>query len=178
MNIPKFQFFKKYPILLLVLLSLSPLLNANQAGISQTTEILWNYLKVPLDSLQSKSVYFDVVKSADSGQISFRLTDYAMRSGFTVFESKNDSVTVVNILADNKILVKRQNYLLFTKEDTMVYPQYLVLISKGDRVLFSSSISINETISKKTKTITRWYEPVMLSAVIGSLVYLIYYGNH
>jgi len=169
---------KKYMFLCVFILANVLLLNASQTSISQTTTKLWDSLKNPLDSLNTRYIYFDVIKSTGSDLVNFRLTDFALNEGFVVSDIKNDSVTVISILSDNKTLVKRQNYILFTKEDTFIYPQYLIKISQGNRIVLSRTLSMNENLSKKTKTISRWYEPLMLSAVIGSLVYLIYYGNH
>ncbi|HPY96761.1 MAG TPA: hypothetical protein PL063_06070 [Candidatus Cloacimonadota bacterium] len=162
----------------LILLTLSTNLSAKQLSTTETAEVLWDTIKVSLDSLETETIYFDLVKSNNSAQVAFLLTNMAFKEGYVVLDNKSSDATTVAIMLDNKTIYERHNYILFVKEDTYTYPYFLVNISQNERIVSSNKIYISQAISKKSKSSSRWYEPVMLSAVIGSLVYLIYYGNH
>ncbi|MCB5250710.1 MAG: hypothetical protein RBS16_02390 [Candidatus Cloacimonadales bacterium] len=165
-------------LLLLFFISFTINIHAKTMNINETTEALWKNIKAPLDSLNSKIIYFDIVRSNTSEQLAFRLANLAFKDGYTVLDSKLEDTTIVGIMQDNKVVVEKNNYIIFIRENVYTYPHFLINISKNNQLIFSKNISFDDAISKKSKSSSRWYEPVMLATVLGSLVYLIYYGNH
>lgn len=165
-------------MIVVALLSLGNLFSINQSNISQTTDKLWNNIHQILQEKNINKICFDVRSAEYSDLINFKLCNLATKNNYQVYDLPNDSLITISILLDYKSVNKNKNYYLFTRETNKLYPIYLLKIIDKNQLIYSGEILFTENGSKKTKTNAKWYEPFMLSAVIGSLIYLIYYGNH
>jgi len=165
-------------LIVCLLLAVNCLFALNQSNISQTTDLLWNNISGALNQNQIKNITFDIRSENFADLINFKLSNLAIQNNYSVFDTASDSVVTVSVLQDYKIVSKNYNYYLFTRETSKQYPLFLIKLINNNKVVYSQEIIIKDTFTKKNKTSAKWYEPFMLSAVIGSLIYIIYYGNH
>ena len=84
----------------------------------------------------------------------------------------------VNISVEEALTTKPRGSLFRKKEQYIVYSFMWQIIRNADaRIMQIHTLEIEEAVKTKIITKDSWYHPVIIAFILGSLVYLLFYGN-
>lgn len=138
---------------------------------------LWTFIDQQLVTAQINQFYLEV-QNSNNQSLYYQLTHSAKKNNYIVFENIADSVAKLLIYIDQKRIETESNHFLLTRITTKEYPSIRIMLVKDNQVLFSEEISFENNALENKNTKAKWFDPIILTAVVGSLIYLIYYGNH
>ncbi len=163
---------------LAILLLISSLSFAENYELSaQNYSELWTYIDQQLTDLHIREFYLEVQNNS-TPSLYYQLTQSAKKKDYIIYENYDETIPKLMIYVDQKKTEIVKNQYLFTRITTKEFPLYRIMLVKDRQVILSEEISFENSAFEKRNSKAKWFDPIILTAVVGSLIYLIYYGNH
>ena len=158
-------------IIILFLLIFTPILASNaEQFISEN--IINNPILEP-----SKSIFIHLQSSISNDINILLIQQHFLENNFLVVENELFADYIVTIFVEESLINKNTRKVVI-KNDIYLELKFLVRITNAEN---EQVLAINEYVYETKKEIdkeeSKWYTPVLTTFVIGSLVYLLFYGN-
>lgn len=102
-----------------------------------------------------------------------------LSSGFQLFEHEQDNYLHLSIDYENRINQRSSGFLFFRKsykEEDHHFAYQVTAMPQG-LILDFDHLTL-KTITEERIGNMRWYDPILISAIIGTLAYLFYFGGN
>ncbi|MBW6516594.1 MAG: hypothetical protein K0B81_08300 [Candidatus Cloacimonetes bacterium] len=132
---------------------------------------------------QELPVDLPVVLDFNTGRFTHQLErlfkEQLINDGYQVFEQVQENSLILRLTYDETILQKSSGFFIFKKhyqEERFEFSYQLTKMPES-RILSFENITIS-SVSSNYESNMRWYDPILISAFIGTLAYLFYFGGN
>lgn len=143
----------------------------------EIADSLYRHISSQISKKDIKAISFDF-QNINSVLIYNHIASQALKDNYVVFLSPDSAEVLIQIDTDIKESYKKKTLFFFSKQKKVKENIYFLSITdlKNNRLLYAETLSY-ESDSYQKQSEVKWYDPFLLTAVVGSLIYLVYYGN-
>ncbi len=152
-------------------------INAFTLSQNEVADSLYQTISKQLKQENCLSVCFQVQES-NTKYLLFILSKNALKENYTVCLNADSADVCVQIESNTFETYQKKKILFYNKTKKIFENEYMItyINIKKNRLIATESLTymVNPNIAQST---VKWYDPFLMMAVVGSLIYLIYYGN-
>ncbi len=133
------------------------------------------YRELPLD--------IPLILDINAGRFTFHLEklfkEKLVKDGYSLYETAPENSLVIRLNYDEETRRRSSGFFLFRKEfleDTYYFSYQLTKTPEGEILDFENLTLTNVTVQERSNM--KWYDPILISAIIGTLAYLFYFGGN
>ena len=139
------------------------------------TVLEYFYRELPLD--------IPVVLDIDAGRFSYALEklykEKLLKEGYRLFEQEQENSFILKITFAEASRTRSTGFLIFQKHNQEDFFYFSSQVTKmpESQILNFENLTLTR-ISKPKSSNMKWYDPLLISAFIGTLAYLFYFGGN
>lgn len=101
-----------------------------------------------------------------------------LNDGYVLFENTQENCLLLSIDYDENPVHRSSGFFIFRRSYQEEHHNFSFQLTRlpESRILDYDHLTL-VTLNKQQRTNMRWYDPVLISAVIGTLAYLFYFGG-
>jgi len=133
------------------------------------------YQEIPLD--------LPVLLDFNAGRFTYPLErlfkEKLLADGYQIYEQEQEHSLILRLAYDESLLQRSSGFFIFKKhyQEEKYDFSYQLTRMPDSRILKYENITISY-ISSDNESNMRWYDPFLISAFIGTLAYLFYFGGN
>ena len=106
------------------------------------------------------------------------LKDELLKKQFTILEGMQENSQILKIDYQTERNVRKVKKFIFRRKQFVQIHRFSLQTTGQDGRINDFRTLEFEVIDLEAKKGMNWYDPIMISTVIGGLIYLFYYGNN
>lgn len=132
------------------------------------------YRELPSDT----PLFLDLYAGKFTGQITRLLKERLINDGYTLYETKQQDSLILKMTFEDTSSEKKSGYFPFRSTITETKYTFSLQITKlpENRIVSFDTLSLTTLTSERSSNM-KWYDPILITGIIGALAYLFYFGE-
>ena len=148
---------------------------AGKINIMKEEEIIENITEKLVQMIDNKpEIYLQINTDEFSRELNWVLKEKCFKKNISITENRTNvlSLEVNYIREEKKKEIKR---LIFKTQRNFTEHKFMAQLKRDNEIIDFKTFTYAG--NKQTEKEMKWYDPIIVSSIIGGLVYLFYYGN-
>jgi len=111
-------------------------------------------------------------------QTTWLLKEELLKREFTITEDLHDESEILKIEYQFERNIRKVKKFIFTGKQYTVIHRFSIQTTDASGKINDFRTVEYVTTDSEAEKVMNWYDPIMVTTVIGGLIYLIYYGNN